>query len=296
MRGLADLETSLFELIRRTAVDVPLEVEAAIRAAFQKEKRGSHASWVLSTILENIALARKSDAPLCQDTGTLVFYFRVPVGIDTNALVATTRAAISKATGSGFLRQNTVDSVTGGLYGTNVAPGSPVMFFRQGAGRLIDVRLLMKGGGCENVGRQYSLPDIDLGAGRDLEGARRCVLDAVDRAQGNGCGPGVVGVCIGGDRTTGYEHSKEQFLRKLDDKSPVRVLARLERRIMREANMLGIGAMGLGGATTLLGAKVSALSRVPASFFVTVSYMCWAFRRRGVILGPEGQIRRWVYR
>jgi fumarate hydratase class I len=152
----------------------------------------------------------------------------------------------------------------------------------------------MKGGGCENVGAQYALPDSALGAGRDLEGVRRCILDAVWKAQGNGCAPGILGVCIGGDRASGMQAAKDQFLRPLDDCAADPVLAGLERRIMREAGALGIGPMGLGGRTTLLGVKIGALSRVPASFFVSVSYMCWAFRRRGMVMSADGVVRRWL--
>ncbi|MEI7437573.1 MAG: fumarate hydratase, partial [bacterium] len=112
---------------------------------------------------------------------------------------------------------------------------------------------------------------------------------------GNGCAPGILGVCIGGDRATGYAHAKAQFLRRLDERSDVIALRRLEDRLLRESDRLGIGPMGLGGAPTLLGVKVGALSRLPASFFVTVSYMCWAMRRRGVVLAPNGGVRKWLY-
>jgi fumarate hydratase, class I len=296
MRGLPDIEKSLLELIRRTSTDLPADVEAAIRRALMRERKGSRAAWTLDSILENIALARQKDQPICQDTGELVFSFNIPIGFDVNALIAETRSAVSIATRRGYLRQNTLDSVTGVPYETNVAYGMPIFQFHHGARRVIDVSLLMKGGGSENVGCQYSLPDESLDADRDLEGVRRCVLDAVQKAQGNGCGPGVVGVCIGGDRASGYEHSREQFFRKLDDKSPVLALAKLESKILREANRLGIGPMGMGGAVTLLGAKVGALGRVPASFFVSVSFMCWAFRRRRVALGSDGKIGRWLFR
>ncbi|MEI6970859.1 MAG: fumarate hydratase [bacterium] len=296
MRGLPDLEKSLFDLIRRTSTDLPADVEGAIRRSLARERKGSRAAWALGSILENIALARAKDQPICQDTGELVFCFNVPIGFDVNALIAETRSAVSLATRRGYLRQNTLDSVTGVPYETNIAHGHPVFQFHHGARRVIDVSLLMKGGGSENVGCQYSLPDVNVGAGRDLDGVRRCVLDAIQKAQGDGCAPGVVGVCVGGDRGGGYEHSREQFFRKLDDKSPVRALAKLESKILREANRLGIGPMGMGGAVTILGAKVGALGRLPASFFVSVSFMCWAFRRRGVVLGPGGRIGRWLYR
>lgn len=288
-------EKNIFELIRRTSTDLPHDIESCLKRAYNREKKGSRASWSLSVIMENIAMAREKDVPLCQDTGTLIFYFRVPVGFDTNMLASKARAAVSRATRKGYLRQNTIDSVSGESFETNVAPSAPVFHFVQGARKTVEVILIMKGGGCENVGIQYSLPDSGLGAGRDIDGVRKCVLDAVWRAQGHGCAPGILGVCIGGDRATGYEHSKEQFKRKLSDKSSVKVIARLESRIMKEAQQLEVGPMGMGGKTTLLGVKIGALSRVPASFFVTVSYMCWAFRRRGVVLGSEGGIKRWLY-
>jgi len=195
----------------------------------------------------------------------------------------------------GYLRQNTVDSVSGAPYETNIAHAAPVIHFQQGARKNVDLRLLMKGGGCENVGWQCSLPDAALAADRDLEGVRKCALEALWLAQGAGCAPGVLGICIGGDRAMGYEYAKIQFLHKLGHRSRIKSLGRLERRIMKDAQELGIGPMGLGGKMTLLGVNIGALSRLPASYFVTVSYMCWAFRRRGAVLGSGGGLHRWLY-
>jgi len=288
-------EKNLVELIRRTSTDLPADVEQAIRKGLRREKKGTNAHDFLTMMLENATIARRDSVPLCQDTGTLTFRFTVPTGFDTNRLASNTRNAVSKATRLGYLRQNTIDSVSGEPYVTNVAHAAPVMEFLQGARKTVDARLIMKGGGCENVGQQYSLPETALGADRDLDGVRRCVLDAVWKAQGRGCAPGVIGVCIGGDRAKGYAHAKEQFLRKLGERSDVKVLARLEDRIMRDIRRMEIGPMGLGGKTTALDVKIGTLSRLPASFFVSVSYMCWAFRRRGVLLGPEGGVHRWLY-
>lgn len=288
-------QKNLFELVRRTSVDLPADIEAAIRRALSREKKGSRAAWMLEAMLKNAALARQNDTPLCQDTGALHFYFSVPVGFDTNALVAVTRDAVSRATRIGYLRQNTLDAISGAPFETNVAQSSPVFHFQQGARKTVETRLVMKGGGSENVSMQYSLPDRELDAGRDLDGIRKCILDSVWKAQGNGCAPGILGVCVGGDRETGHAISKQQFLRRLNEKSPVKTLARLEDRILKDAQQLKIGPMGLGGRTTLLGVKIDAISRLPASYFVTVSYMCWALRRRGVLLGPEGGVQRWMY-
>jgi fumarate hydratase class I len=289
-------ERNLFELIRRTSTELPADVVSALRKALDREKKGSHAWWALDTMLRSTDLARRDQVPLCQDTGTLTFYFNVPVGFDSNALVARTRAAVASATKHGFLRENTIDAVTGASYPTNIAHASPVIHVQQCARRTVDVRLLMKGGGCENVGMQYSLPDASLKAERDMDGVRRCILDAVFRAQGRGCSPGVLGVCIGGDRATGFAHAKEQFLHKVGERSRYKALALLEEQIMREAASFEIGPMGLGGKTSLLGVKIGAASRLPASFFVTVSYMCWCFRRRGLRMGPGGGIQKWLYR
>jgi len=269
----------LAELIRATSSSLPDDAEAALRKALSREPKGSSARLVLDTILRNVALAREAGTPVCQDTGTLTFF--VSENLRRTVTSERVACAVAAATENGWLRRNTVDSVTGKSIDTNVCPGAPVVHYTLDAES--KVRLIMKGGGSENMSMQYSLPDASLGAGRDLEGVRRAVLAAVQHAQGYGCAPGILGVCIGGDRASGFEEAKMQLLRNLADANPVPALARLERRILKEANTLGIGPMGLGGKTTLLAVKVGTRPRVPASFFVTVAYLCWAARRREII-------------
>jgi fumarate hydratase class I len=176
----------------------------------------------------------------------------------------------------------------------------PIVHFDQWEQPDIEVRLILKGGGCENTNAQYALPvELDhLGrADRNLDGVRKAILHAVWKAQGKGCSPGAVGVCIGGDRTSGYLHAKEQLFRTLDDVSPDSRLAELERSIVQEANRLSVGPMGFSGETTLIGCKIAALNRLPACFFVSVAYDCWAFRRLGVrIDAATGAITSWLYR
>ncbi len=289
------LQNSLVELIRRASAEIPDDVQRAILQALEQEKKGTIAESAFKIIEQNIALAKQKSQPICQDTGSVLFYVDCPVGYDEMAFAETARAAVTQATRRGYLRQNSVDSLTGKNDGTNVGPGAPSLHFHQHRSPEVTIRLALKGGGCENVGAQYSLPVEKLKADRDLDGCRKVILDAVLQAQGKGCGPGVLGVCIGGDRATGYELSKTQFLRKLDDRNPVPALDELEQDILKTANELGIGPMGFGGKTTLLGVKICAANRVPASFFVSVSYMCWAFRRQGVTLDAEGTIGEWLY-
>jgi fumarate hydratase class I len=261
------------------------------------EQGGSKADLALALVAQNIGLAKRLSAPICQDTGTITFYARTPVGFDQLALQELCRDAVAEATAKGYLRQNSVDSVTGKNTGNNLGPGSPVFHWHQHRAETVDLRLILKGGGCENMSAQYSLPTTVGGqrADRDLDGVRSCVLDAVWQAQGKGCGPGFLGVCIGGDRATGYEHAKEQLLRDVDDANPDPQLAELEACILDQANRLDIGPMGFGGKLTVGGCKVGARNRLPASFFVSVAYMCWAYRRRGVVLDSEGEVVEWLY-
>lgn len=289
------LQSSLIELIRRTSAEIPDDVHEAILASLENEKKGTIAESALKIIERNIELAQQKSQPICQDTGSIIFYVDCPLGFDQITFEETARAAVKEATRKGYLRQNSVDSLTGVNDGTNLGPGSPVVHFHQHHSPDVHVRLMLKGGGCENVGAQYSLPNEKLKANRDLDGCRKVILDAVLQAQGKGCGPGILGVCIGGDRATGYEYSKTQFLRLLGDRNPHPDLDQLEQDILKTANELGIGPMGFGGKTTLLGVKITAANRLPASFFVSISYMCWAFRRQGIDLSPSGEILKWLY-
>lgn len=289
------LQDSLLELIRRTSAEIPDDVHRAITNSLEQEKKGTIAESAIKIIEQNIALAKNKSQPICQDTGSVIFYVDCPVGFDQIAFEEAAREAVKLATKKGFLRQNSVDSITGKNDGTNLGPGAPTLHFHQHRSPEINVRLILKGGGCENVGAQYSLPNEKLKANRDLDGCRKAILDAVLQAQGKGCGPGILGICIGGDRATGYEASKQQLLRKIDDANPNPELDKLEKDIVETANKLGIGPMGFGGKTTLLGAKIGVLNRVPASYFVSVSYMCWAYRRQGVMLDAEGKTLKWLY-
>lgn len=276
---MENLTERLVELIRRASTDLPADVEAALQRAYEREETGSAAASTFSAILENVRLARARSQPICQDTGTPIFHVRYPAGMSARYLRAQIEAAVAEATRRAYLRPNAVDAITGRNSGNNLGVGFPVFHMEEGEEDVLEVSLLLKGGGSENVSAQYSLPYEPLKAGRDLEGVRRVVLDAVQKAQGEGCAPGILGVCIGGDRGTAYTWAKVQLLRPLDDVNPVPELAALEERLLRECNELGIGPMGFGGKTTILGVKIGACHRLPASFFVTVAYMCWACRR-----------------
>lgn len=279
-----DLTAHFLELIRLAATDLPPDVEEALRQSVEQEEPGSAARGALETILKNVDLSRRNQTPICQDTGTPIFYVYYPEGWSTRQLRQQIEQAVVQATQKSYLRPNSVDALSGKNSGNNLGGNYfPTIHFEEVEGDTLMVDLMLKGGGCENVGAQYSLPYNALKAGRDLEGVRKVVLDAVHQAQGQGCAPGILGVAIGGDRGSAYYASKEVLFRRLDDENENPELAQLEKRLTEEANQLGIGPMGFGGKTTVLGTKITALNRLPASYFVTVSYMCWAYRRRRLV-------------
>lgn len=291
---------SLYQLIVQTSTNLPSDVRRLIAGANTRETPDTNSALALATIALNVDMACESERPICQDTGMPTFFIRTPVGFDQITLEEQIREQVARATKAGKLRPNSVDSLTGKNSGDNLGPGTPILHFHQHRQDEVEIRLILKGGGCENKNIQYSLPQELPGLGRadrDLDGIRKCILHAVYQAQGQGCSAGYLGVCIGGDRTSGYDGAKLQLLRKADDMNPVPELAELERYVMENSNRLGIGTMGFGGKETLLGCKIGVQNRLPASFFVSVAYECWAFRRLGVVLDPKtGAIRRWLYR
>jgi fumarate hydratase class I len=277
-----DLTEKILELIRRTSSSLPADVEERLKASIEKEEPGSAARGALETIMKNIELSRKNSTPICQDTGTPIFYVYYPEGWSTRKLREQVRGALAEATKRSYMRPNAVDAIYDKNSGNNLGGDDfPYIHFEEvDAGQPLMIELMLKGGGCENVGAQYSLPNNELGAGRDLAGVRKVVLDAVQKAQGQGCAPGILGVAIGGDRGSSYVKSKEVLFDPLGERNADPELASLEERLTQEANTLGIGPMGFGGKTTVIDTKITGLHRLPASYFVSVSYMCWAYRRR----------------
>ena len=287
---------SAFEtLIARTSTDLPADVENAIRQAHDAEDPESNARAALGVILENTALARKLRRPICQDTGTVMLWVDAPASCRQEPVRDAFEQAVVQSTAAGMLRQNCVDSLTGKNSGNNLGVGHPVIHWNEADTDHLRARLILKGGGCENVGVQYALPDFRLGAGRDLDGVRRCVLEAIYQAQGKGCAPGVLAVVVGGDRGTGYTAGKSLLMRKIGQRNRIPELARLETRLLDESRALGIGPMGFGGQTTLLDVFIECRHRLPASYFVSVSYMCWAYRRRGFKATLDGQVLEWLF-
>lgn len=297
---MKNFKKSIYDLIVETSTNLPSDVRRAITAAMNKETPNTQSSFALETIAINVDMSSENCGAICQDTGMLTFVIKVPVGANQIVMKKEILEAIAEATKAGKLRPNSVDSITGKNSGDNLGPGTPIIYFEQWEKDEIEVKLLLKGGGCENKNIQYSVPCElpNLGrADRDLEGVRKCIMHALYQAQGHGCSIGAIGVAIGSDRASGYTFAKKQLFRSLDDVNPDPELAKLESYVMTHANDLGIGTMGFGGKVSLIGCKIGSFNRLPASFFVSVAYDCWAFRRLGVVIDSStGDIKEWQYR
>lgn len=280
----------LVEVIARASTQLPPDVVAALEGGREREAEGSLARKALDSILHNVDLARGAWQPICQDTGTPLFWIHHPQGVSSRVLSTAAEEAVRQATSRQLLRPNAVDPLTDTNTRNGAAPGIPTVHCEEWDEAGVEVRLILKGGGCENVGAQYSLPNPALKADRNQEGVARCILDAVQKAQGKGCSPGIIGACFGGDRASGFVESKRQLLRRLDDHNPIPELDRMEKMLLDQANSLNIGPMGFGGSVTVLGVKIGVLGRLPASYFVSVSYMCWANRRAGARFEPDGTV------
>ncbi len=277
------LRDGVVELYKKVATSLPPDIEEGLKAALSRESEGSPAASCLAVMLENVRLSRETLRPICQDTGVPVFYVKIPAGLSQRDLRETIIDATRIATIKVPLRPNAVDVLTDENSGDNTGVGFPIIYMEETAGNTLTIDLMLKGGGCENVGQIYKLPFDDLNAQRDLDGIRKCVLDAVQKAQGRGCPPYVIGVGVGAAKDQVTVLAKEQLMRKLNDENKVGLLSALEKRILEEANELGIGPQGLGGGTTALGVKIGVNHRHPASYFVDVSVGCWATRRGRLI-------------
>ncbi|NTU58384.1 MAG: fumarate hydratase [Chlorobiaceae bacterium] len=297
---MKNFRDSMIALITETSANLPSDVRRAIADAFEQETPDSRADLAMSTITVNIDMAVDNNGPVCQDTGMPTFFVHAPKGVDLLAMKKDIESAVTEATRTGKLRPNAVDALTGKNSGTNLGEHFPVIHFEPWERDEVEVKFILKGGGCENKNVQYSLPAEIPGLGRaarDIDGVRKCIMHAVFQAQGQGCSPGFLGVGIGGDRTSGFDLAKHQLLRYVDDTNPDPELAKLEKEILESSNQLNIGPMGFAGKTTLLGCKIGKSHRVPASFYVSVAYNCWAYRRLGVTIDPvDGSITGWQYR
>lgn len=272
------LRDGIVELYKKVASSLPKEVEDSLKLAFDKEQNPA-SKENLRIILENIKVARTRELPLCQDTGIPVFYVKVPRCLGQERIKETIIEATRLATQRIPLRPNSVDILTEKNTGDNTGRDFPIIHLEETEEEHLLIDLMLKGGGSENIGCSYKLPDESIKAERDINGIKNAVIDAVLKAQGKGCPPYIIGIAIGGSREHVAYLSKAQLLRRLNEENPEPLLKELEAALLRDINSLGIGVMGLGGSNTCLGVKIGISNRHPASYFIDITFSCWALRR-----------------
>ncbi|MCF7861484.1 fumarate hydratase [Candidatus Woesearchaeota archaeon] len=265
----------IVELYRRVSTTLPDDVMAKLDDAFCNETNDS-AKNVLGKMLDNARLASGGKVPICQDTGTPIFYVKRTADVSEVKIKKDINEASRIATEQSILRPNSIDSSNEQIIG-NV----PEIYFKEvdteaerDATSKVDIRLMLKGGGSENITQVYSLPgNIGRfkGLQRDIDGVRKCVIDAVLKAQSKACPPYVIAAAVGGTVAGAAKKSK---LMLFDD-----IGVGTDEKLLSEINNLGIGPVGLPGRTVALDAKIGYGVRHPASYFVVVSFSCWCTRR-----------------
>jgi len=279
-----DIQNAIVELLRKTVVKLPADIEKRIRQAYAEET-DEVPRMQLKAIVDNIELAEKGNTPMCQDTGVTIFYVTLPRECKVNVEKGIVEG-VRKATKEVPLRPNAVHPITRKNPGDNVGERMPYINWKVGDQDYIEITVMTKGAGSENMSQ---LAMLTPSAG--LKGVKEFVLSTVLRAGSNPCPPTVIGLGIGGSADISMKLAKEALLRPIDQRHKDPEIAKLETELLESMNMLGIGPMGLGGKTTMLGLNIEYAYCHTASLPVAINVQCWAARRGTVRIYPDGKLK-----
>ncbi len=267
------LDEQIYKLIIETSTQLPNDVKQYINNISN--------SKIIDIMKETIKISSYEKLPICQDTGFPYFQIDIPHHFRKyqEQIKNSIEKSLIKATKNGFLRPNSVDPISNKNWGNNTGILLPYIDWKYTDTKQINCKLLLKGGGSENASMQYTLPFDKIKANRDKQGIINTVLYHIQKIGGQGCSPGIIGLGIGGDRQLSFKLAKNQLFRPIDDINLDTDLKQIENEILTKANKLEIGPMGLGGSPTLIAVKAAKAARHPASFFISISYLCWVARR-----------------
>lgn len=273
------------KLLQLAVIKLPQDVKDALQRAYREEESEAGKTQ-LEAILKNIDLAEKTDTPICQDTGVIIFYIKAGAQAENlDKIEKALQKATIRATKEAPLRPNAVNPFTQKNSGDNTGRYVPFIHWQIVPGNTIEITAFPKGGGSENV---CTLGMISPGQG--VNGLKKFVVDAVMKAGAKPCPPNILGVAVGGGADIAMKLAKAALLRPLNEPNPDPELAKLEKELYEAANMTGIGPMGLGGKFTVLGVNVVYAHRHPASYPVAVAFQCWAARRASARIHPDGTV------
>jgi len=278
------VETVAFNILKQAVIYLPDDVKQALNKAYTEETEPGKTQ--LKAILDNIELAEKYQAPVCQDTGTIIYY--VKAGAKAKNLDKIEEAvtnATKRATNEVPLRPNAVNPFTGKNSGDNTGRYLPFLNWEITSGDGIELTVMTKGGGSENVCIGGMIVP-----GEGIKGLKKFVVDAVVKAGAQPCPPNILGIAMGGGADISMKLAKKTLLKPLTEHNSDPEIAKLEKEILEAVNMTGIGPMGLGGKTTVLGVHIDYAFRHPASFPAAVAFNCWAARRASARIGADGTV------
>lgn len=280
------VEDVAVKLLELAATELPNDVKQALQRAYREEE-SKVGKAQLEAILKNVELAEKMRAPLCQDTGVIIFYIKAGSqvkGLDRVEMAL--HKATVRATREVPLRPNAVDPLTQENTGDNTGRFIPYIHWEVVPGNTFEITVMPKGGGSENVSALGMLSPNE-----GIKGLEKFVIDTVVKAGAKPCPPTVLGVAVGGGADIAMMLAKAALLKPLNQSNPNLELAKLEEELRKAVNQTGIGPMGLGGKTTVLDVKVDYAHRHPASYPVAVAVQCWAARRASARILPNEKVR-----
>ncbi|MEM4262166.1 MAG: fumarate hydratase [Thermoplasmata archaeon] len=272
------------ELLKKTVTVMPADVVSELKAAMKKET-DEVPKMQLKAILDNLELAEKTTTPLCQDTGVTIFYVSLPRCLDVDVGKAITEG-VRIATKEVPLRPNAVHPLTRKNPGDNVGKGMPWINYKIWDKDFVEITVMTKGAGSENMSQMAMLTPS-----QGLKGVKEFVLNVVLKAGSNPCPPTILGVGIGGSSDISAKLAKEALLRPINKRNEDPEIAALENELKDALNDLGIGVMGLGGKTTVLGVNIEYAYCHTASLPVAVNVQCWAARRGTAQIYADGKVR-----
>ena len=279
------VETVAIKLLQLAVTELPQDVKDALQRAYREEENEVGKAQ-LDVMLKNVELAEKTRAPMCQDTGVVIFYVKAGSKVDgLDQIEGALRKATARATKEMPLRPNTVDPFTQKNTGDNTGRFIPYIHWEVVPGDTLEIAVLPKGGGSENVSALGM-----LSPSQGIKGLKKFVVDTVINAGAKPCPPTILGVAVGGGAEIAMNLAKATLLKPLDQPNPDPELAKLEQELRKAANSTGIGPMGLGGKTTVLDVKVDYAHRHPASYPVAVVVQCWAARRASARIYSDGKV------
>ena len=279
------VENVAVKLLQLAVTQLPKDVKKALQTAYNNEESPVGKSQ-LKAILDNVELAEKTCAPMCQDTGVVIFYVKAGSKLEgLDQIEDALHKATLQATKQIPLRPNAVNPFDQKNTGNNTGKHVPHINWEIVPGDTLEITVMPKGGGSENVSALGMLNPSD-----GIGGLKKFVVDTIIKAGAKPCPPTILGVAVGGGADIAMKLAKQTLLKPVNEPNPDPKLAKLEQELLEASNATGIGPMGLGGKTTVLGVKVDYAHRHPASYPVAVVVQCWAARRASARIYSDDKV------